>query len=175
MDEIKIINRIKNGDRHAMEILINAYYQSVFAYFYCHTASRETSMDLTQEVFIKIIASIEKYENKGKFKSWLFTIAANHLRNHWKYQSIHTVYALEENTVYDDWDDITDNINLQQALLKISNDQRESIILKYYLGFTTKEISRMLGIKEPTIKARIRYGLQKLNQLLRGDHGGQKK
>ena len=95
---MKTIDRMKHGDRQAMDTLINAYYQSVFAYFYHHTAKRDFSMDLTQEVFIKVITTIGEYQNKGKFKSWLFTIAVNHLRNHWKYQSRHSECEFNENS-----------------------------------------------------------------------------
>ncbi len=174
VDEIKIIDRIKNGDRYAMDMLIKTYYQSVFAYFYCHTGSREVSMDLTQEVFIKVITYIEGYKNKGRFKAWLFTVAANHLRNHWKHQRVHhTENELKGNMIYIDSDDMSEKLDLKQALLRIPHDQREPIILKYYYGFTTKEISEILAEKEPTIKGRIRYGLEKLKKILRGEPDGQ--
>jgi len=51
----------------------------------------------------------------------------------------------------------------------IPTDQRDCIVLKYYYGFTSREIAEMLKVKEPTVKARIRYGLSKLGKLLRGD------
>lgn len=167
MDEIKIIDRIKHGDRRALDSLIEAYYQTIFVYFYCHTASRETSMDLTQEVFVKMVASIENYENSGKFKSWLFTIATNHLRNHWKYESSHQEYELDEESECGIWEDITSDVDLMDLLREIPTEQKNCLILKYYYGYTTREIAEMLKVKEPTVKARIRYGLRKLNQLLR--------
>jgi len=176
VDEMKTIDRIKHGDRQAMDTLINAYYQSVFAYFYHYTAKRDFSMDLTQEVFIKVITTIGEYQNKGKLKSWLFTIAVNHLRNHWKYQSRHYECEFDENSelVYDSWNDVSNNIDIHTALSKIPSEQREAIILKYYLGFTSKEISKMIRVKEPTVKARIQYGLQKLKRLLGGDDNGER-
>jgi len=50
----------------------------------------------------------------------------------------------------------------------IPTDQRDCIVLKYYYGFTSREIAEMLKVKEPTVKARIRYGLNKLSILLKG-------
>jgi len=172
VDEIKLIDRIKHGDRRALDTLIKAYYQSIFAYFYYHTQNREISMDLTQEVFVKMVASIETYENRGKFRSWLFTIAANHLRNHWKYESRHEEYEFEEESEKDiasSWESITDSAELLNALSMIPTDQRDCIVLKYYYGFTSREIAEMLNVKEPTVKARIRYGLNKLSILLKGE------
>ncbi|WP_245533161.1 RNA polymerase sigma factor [Coprothermobacter platensis] len=177
VDEIKLIDRIKHGDRRALDTLVKAYYQNVFAYFYYHTQNRETAMDLTQEVFVKVVASIETYENRGRFRSWLFTICANHLRNHWKYGSTHDEYELEEESEEDmavSWQNITDSTDLLNALSQISTDQRDCVILKYYYGFTSREIAEMLHIKEPTVKARIRYGLSKIAKLLRGDETGGK-
>jgi RNA polymerase sigma-70 factor (ECF subfamily) len=129
-------------------------------------------MDLTQEVFVKMVASIETYENRGKFRSWLFTIAANHLRNHWKYESRHEEYQFEEESEKDitsRWESITDSAELLNALSMIPTDQRDCIVLKYYYGFTSREIAEMLNVKEPTVKARIRYGLNKLSILLKGE------
>jgi RNA polymerase sigma-70 factor (ECF subfamily) len=129
-------------------------------------------MDLTQEVFVKMVASIETYENRGKFRSWLFTIAANHLRNHWKYESRHEEYQFEEESEKDitsRWESITDSAELLNALSMIPTDQRDCIVLKYYYGFTSREIAEMLNVKDPTVKARIRYGLNKLSILLKGE------
>jgi len=129
-------------------------------------------MDLTQEVFVKMVASIETYENRGKFRSWLFTIAANHLRNHWKYESRHEEYEFEEeseNDIASSWENVTDSAELLNALSRIPTDQRDCIVLKYYYGFNSREIAEMLKVKEPTVKARIRYGLNKLSILLKGE------
>jgi len=128
--------------------------------------------DLTQEVFVKMVASIETYENRGKFRSWLFTIAANHLRNHWKYESRHEEYEFEEeseNDITSSLENVTDSAELLNALSRIPTDQRDCIVLKYYYGFTSREIAEMLKVKEPTVKARIRYGLNKLSILLKGE------
>ena len=119
-----------------------------------------------------MVASIETYENRGKFRSWLFTIAANHLRNHWKYESRHEEYEFEEESEKDitsSWESITDSTELLNALSMIPTDQRDCIVLKYYYGFTSREIAEMLKVKEPTVKARIRYGLNKLSILLKGE------
>ena len=124
-------------------------------------------MDLTQEVFIKVISSIEKYKNKGKFKSWLFTIAANHLKNHWRYHNLHSEYSLKEDTEREAEKDNTTRIDVRQALLHIPVQQKEVIVLMYYYGFTAKEIARIISEKESTVKARIRYGLQKMEKLLK--------
>jgi len=118
------------------------------------------------------VASIETYENRGKFRSWLFTIAANHLRNHWKYESRHEEYEFEEESEKDitsSLENVTDSAELLNALSMIPTDQRDCIVLKYYYGFTSREIAEMLKVKEPTVKARIRYGLNKLSILLKGE------
>jgi len=98
-------------------------------------------MDLTQEVFVKMVASIETYENRGKFRSWLFTIAANHLRNHWKYESRHEEYEFEEeseNDIASSWENVTDSAELLNALSRIPTDQRDCIVLKLLLRFNSR-------------------------------------
>ena len=96
MLEQRLIQRIQQGDRDALNSLIKEYYQSVFAYFYRNTRDYHKSNDLTQDVFIKVVSGIDKYDNRGRFKAWLFTVACNVLRNQWRHD---TTYSLRINRV----------------------------------------------------------------------------
>ena len=84
MEESKLVKRAQKGDRDAMEALIGGYYPLVFAYFYKNTGRYHQSKDLTQEVFIKMISGLSGYRPRAAFKSWLFAIASNHLKNHYR-------------------------------------------------------------------------------------------
>lgn len=171
MEEQALIKKVQSGDSNAMNSLISGYYQSVFAFFYKNTSNFHQSKDLTQEVFIKMVAGISSYRPKTPFKNWLFTIASNHLKNYYRTQSRYPecVELSEEYiAINNSMADIAAQNDIRTALSRLPPEQRETIILRYYNEFSIKEISRITGAREPTVKARIRYGLEKMEKELEG-------
>lgn len=171
MEEQALIKKVQSGDGDAMNSLISGYYQSIFSFFYKNTGNYHQSKDLTQEVFIKMVAGISKYRPKSPFKNWLFTIASNHLKNYYRTLSRHPEWAEITDECIKTTNDIA-NIALENdikvALRHLPSEQREAVILRYYNDFSVKEISKITGAMETTVKARIRYGLEKLKTELEG-------
>lgn len=167
MEEKRLIEKIRQGNRGAMDEMVKLYYQTIFAYFYRNTGDYHRSCDLTQEVFIKAISAISAYKNNGKFKAWLFAIASNHLRNDWRYRKIHPQEELEEDTIdASKTSGETQKVELEEALGNLPPEQREAVVLKYYHGLKITEIAKVTGVKDATIKSRLKYGLEKLRKLL---------
>lgn len=165
MEEHALIKKVQSGDNDAMNSLISGYYQFIFAFFYKNTGNYHQSKDLTQEVFIKMIAGISKYRHKSPFKNWLFTIASNHLKNYYRTLSRKPEWTEITDECIKSTNDIA-NIALENdievVLRHLPSEQREAVILRYCNDFTIKEISKITGATETTVKARIRYGLEKL-------------
>lgn len=173
MEEQLLIKKVQNGDKTAMTGLIGSYYQPVFAFFYKNTGDYHGSKDLTQEVFIKMAAGISKYKPKTPFKNWLFAIASNHLKNHYRTLSRRPacVEMSEEYTGNGgEMENIMAENDVKTALADLPCEQREAVILRYYNEFSIKDIAKITGAKETTVKARIRYGLEKLKTELEGYH-----
>lgn len=171
MDDLNLIKKIQSGDKNTIEFLIKKYYQSIYSFFYKNTGCYHQSKDLTQEVFIKMAAGIASYQPKKNFKSWLFTIASNHLKNYYRTLSRHPEYT-ELSDEYATIDNRITNIAIKSdvnaALALLPPEQRETIILRYYNDLSIMEIAKITGAKETTVKARIRYGLEKLKIELEG-------
>lgn len=170
-DDKKLITQVQSGDRKALDRLIKQYYQSIFGYFYRATSDYHQSKDLTQEVFIKMVVNINKYKPKSHFKSWLFTIASNHLKNHWRTISRRPKCSeMPEEMLWEDdaLDSFIQRNVISSALNTLPQEQREAVVLRFYNGFTMKEIAKITDIKETTVKARIKYGLDKLKKRLEG-------
>lgn len=171
MEEQELIKKVQSGNDDAMNSLISGYYQSIFAFFYKNTGNYHQSKDLTQEVFIKMVAGISKYRPKTPFKNWLFTIASNHLKNYYRTLSRRPecVEITDEYiAMINDIADVGMETDIKSALAHLPPEQREVVILRYYNEFSIKEISRITGAMETTVKARIRYGLEKLKTELEG-------
>ncbi|MDQ0253560.1 DNA-directed RNA polymerase specialized sigma24 family protein [Evansella vedderi] len=80
----ELIEEIKNGSQAAMEVLIKKQYKTIFAYVYRKVGDYHLAYDMTQEVFIKMMKSINEYKGGGKFQHWLLKIAVNHCRDYFR-------------------------------------------------------------------------------------------
>lgn len=171
MEERELIRQAQRGGREAMEALIGGYYPVVFAYFYKNTGLYHQSKDLTQEVFIKMVSGLSGYKPRAPFKSWLFAIASNHLKNHYRTASRRPDPAELTEDLPLDGCEISRaelRLDLRAALEKLPPEQREAVVLRFYHDFTTREIGEITGAKEAAVKSRIRYGLDKLKKELEG-------
>lgn len=180
-DEAAWIQNVQNGGEEALACLIERYYHAVYTYFYKNTGQYHQSMDLTQEVFMKVAAAIGRYRPRASFQSWLFKIASNHLKNYYrslarrpreqgfsgeltqKFPAAPAETAAEENAVEQKSD-------LANALARLPAAQREAVLLRFYHDFSVKEIAKITGVPQTTVKARIRYGLAKLKKELGGSY-----
>lgn len=118
-----------------------------------------------------MISGISRYKPKASFKSWLFTIASNHLKNYYRTLSRHSEYVgLSDDIIAEESAIIVAEMkkDMNIALSRLPQEQRESIILRFYNDFSIREIARIMGVMETTVKARIRYGLKKLKKELEG-------
>lgn len=171
MEAQLLIKKVQNGDSEAINSLISEYYRPIFVFFYKNTSNYHQSQDLTQEVFIKMMAGISRYRPTTQFKSWLFTIASNHLKNYYRTLSRRPVCVeiSEEHTAMDNKiENVAIESDIKAALSSLPPEQKEAVILRYYHDFSIKDISKITGAKQTTVKARIRYGLEKLKTELEG-------
>lgn len=173
----ELIVEIKNGSQAAMEVLVKRYYKNIFAYIYRKVGDYHLSYDLTQEVFIKMMKSIDTYKAQGKFENWLLTIAVNHCRDY--FRSSKYKHKNEETDlkywIDDEKANVTDLLSqkveseqVRMALQKLPEYQRETIVLRYYHDLKIKEIALITNSKEATVKSRLRQGIKKLKVFFKG-------
>lgn len=170
MEEKELIYRIQHGEKELLEKLIQKYYDDIYRFCYYKTGNASLSYDLTQETFLKLIKYIGTYKHRGKFKSYLITIAIN-VCNTYFYKNNIDLEELGGNQNYDtkssnELEKIEEKDIVVQALNELSEKQKEVIILKYYEGLKIKDISKMLDEKVPTIKSRLKQGIEKLSRYL---------
>ena len=174
-----LIKEILKGNESAMEILVKRYYDLVHSYIYRTTNDYNIAYDITQDVFIKMMKSIDKYNlEDGKFKNWLLKIAVNTTKDYFKsktYKQRIENYDIENHEIEDKSNVIDiiskkeESIKIKEAVEKLPNLQREAIFLKYYNDLKIKEISKITGDNENTIKSRLFNGVKNLKKLLGGD------
>ena len=171
----RLIKKIKKkSDKVAANELISIYYKEIYSYVYKQTGDKEISMDLTQEIFISILKSINNYdEKKASFRTWLYKIATNKLIDYYrsKYYKYNTIsVSIEDFDIYDK-EDIEITIENKEVIEKIINiinrlkvvDQ-QVFRLKIFADYTFLEISNALEIPESTVKTKYYSILGKLRK-----------
>ncbi|MBW6410789.1 RNA polymerase sigma factor [Clostridium weizhouense] len=175
--DLKLIKLIqKKGDRTAANTLITLYYKEIYAYVFKQSNNIELSLDLTQEIFISMMKSINDFNSKkASFKTWLYKISSNKIIDY--YRSKYYKQGINLGNI-DDLE-FKDNLNIEECFI-INEDAREImeiinkmegsiqqiIRLKIFADMTFNEISKALEIKESTVKTRYYSAIRRINKIL---------
>src|SRR5215218_7849864 len=71
-----------NGVEGSFEELVRRYQRPISAYVYRMVGNYESALDLTQEIFIKVYSSLDRYRAEFKFSTWIYKIAHNAAVDH---------------------------------------------------------------------------------------------
>lgn len=174
MSEEKNIEKAILGDEECIRIIIDKWYPIIRSFCYRCINDYTEAEDLTQDVFLKVVINLPKYNEKGKFKSWIFKIAVNTCKDYYKYKLNNSFFSelkieMQDNELIEE--DFSGNFIekelLKSALCSLKYKYRESIILHYFHQFTLREIGEILHVPKATVNTRIRRGLSQLNDILK--------
>ena len=170
------------GDHGAWDGIVRQYNQRIYNLAYRFTGRFDEAEDLTQEIFLKVYRTLNSYRpESGALVTWIVRVGRNHIIDHYrkfKTERTHTdsleveyekaeenparyaspAQALEQRELSE---------RVHQALLKISEDLREAVILRDLEEFTYEEIASMLDLPLGTVKSRINRGRAELARLLK--------
>lgn len=150
--------------------MIEAYIEKVQRYAVNHTYTCDEADELSQEILLTVIRELPRLRDESKFEPWLWGIANNVTKSFrrfmGKYRATYS-YDVLENVPYEEFDEdenegLYDFLRTKIAML--SEIYRNIIILYYYDGLSTKEISDRLGIPEGTVTWRLSAGRKKLKK-----------
>ena len=173
MNEKALIKKCQRGDRSAFEELIRLYYDYVFGFLVKSTANEMLSEDLTQETFLKMIKSIERFDTGGSatFGTWLITIAKNCYTDHLRRNRvlIEDIDAVPPGSAENVADEVERRLTFEQAMAALETlptEQALAIRLKYVEDITLAQIATQSGVQPKTVKSRIHEGTVKLRKKL---------
>ncbi|NLU31535.1 MAG: sigma-70 family RNA polymerase sigma factor [Clostridiaceae bacterium] len=167
--------------REEILYLYSEYAGSVYNFFYYSTGDREASMDLVNDVFVKVLDKSPTFDHrKGNIKVWLFTVARNTLRDYLRFRrrvkpclSIDDALELPAPEHSDPEAAAAlkaDIMSLTQALEALNKRERSLIALKYGAGFRNKDMARLTGMSEKHVGVILCRALSKLRKhLMMGD------
>lgn len=163
------IARAKEGDHDALRLLYLRYSDNVYGYVRSIVRDDCEAEDLTQQVFMKLITVIVKYQDHGvPFSGWLLRLARNvaldHLRRR---RPTPTEDVLGAESHDGDEDDARDRArDLHAALASLPDEQRSVMIMRHVVGLSPPEIAERMGRSESSIHGLHHRGRRALRQEL---------
>jgi RNA polymerase sigma-70 factor (ECF subfamily) len=129
--------------------------------------------DLVQKTFINAFRNIRRFDRRSNLKTWLYRIAINACKNHFRDDprrrevDIEGMIILDEKNPLDHIISEEERIGLSVALKELPEKQRQTVILKVYQGLKYREIAEVTGCSEGTAKANFHFGVKKLRKILK--------
>lgn len=171
--EHKAIEAAK-ADPRRFAPLYEGYFGDIFRFIHRRAGQAELTADLTQQTFLKAMLALPKYEQRGlPFRAWLYRIALNELRMHWRKRkeqvmdlSFAEVRGLSEEIGLGE--DEEGMRRLGAALSRLGADQARLVELRYFDGLAYAEMGQVLGIGEDAAKMRTHRVLGQLRKYLVG-------
>ncbi len=146
------------------------YVEKVYGYAVNRTYTQDEADELAQEILLTAVRELPKLKDLEKFEPWLWGVAANvtksFRRSLGKQRAMYSYDTLENLCQVDDYvfeqEEIYEYIRTQ--VTRLSATYRDIIVLYYYDGLSTKEISKKLNIPEGTIRWRLTEARKKLKK-----------
>lgn len=163
IDEEKLLHKIRDGDSASLDKLVVFYYPDILRYCLWHTPNKQTAEDATQDTFLKAIRHLDTYVHRGKFRAFLYKIAANVCID---YSRKKTMEQLPDDLQeYDSQlEQIELDANFMWLLRGLADEQREVVLLRFAHELKIREIAEVTGVPMRTVQSRLRSALKRLEK-----------
>lgn len=179
--ELQWIEQCLAGDESGYQRLLDRHRQGIYGMAYRMLGDAEDANDVAQEAFVKAFTSLEKYDRRFKFSSWLYRIATNLCIDTLRRRKGHTISLDAEDEdgrdlksrLPDRNSDPSDLVQrsergaiIKRALEKLDAKYRTVIVLRHDQELSYEEIASILGLPVGTVKVRVHRARQRLRDLL---------
>ena len=167
----EIIERVKNGDKNAYDLLVLKYQQRVINLISRFVKNHADALDVSQETFIKAYKALPNFRGESAFYTWLYRIAVNTAKNHLTVQSrkitksdydVTEIEQIEGNMTLTEQttpENLLFKDELQETVLNtienLPEDLKSAIMLREIEGLSYEEIASVMGCPVGTVRSRI--------------------
>jgi RNA polymerase sigma-70 factor (ECF subfamily) len=160
----------KQHDPAAWSAIYSENYVYVYRYVLAKLGRKEEAEDLTSQVFLEAMQGIGSYKDRGKpLLAWLYGIARNLVSNGVR-KARRSERALREQAATQDgeYDGLNlDSLELLRAMQGLTEDQRETLVLRFFVGLSATETGRILGKTEQAVYALQVRAINSLRRAMR--------
>ena len=177
--------RFQRGDVGAFSELVQRHKLPLYNFLLRQLRSRSNAQDGLQEVFLRVVQSAAEFKHEARFTTWVYTIARNLCIDHLRKMSIRNHESLDR-PVREDGPSLGEltqdthvdgsversarsnelRMRIAEAIEALPEEQREVFLLREAANLPFKEIAEITGTPENTVKSRMRYALERLQEAL---------
>ena len=171
MEDSELVTLSLAGDRNAFGELVERHQAALFHLALRVLRDREEAKDATQATFIKAWTHLAQFDHTRRFFSWIYRIQLNEAFN--RRVRAHPHEELDPNIASSDEDPRQAlargrvEAMIADALVELSPENREVVILRHWLNFSYDEIAEHVHVPPKTVKSRLFTARQKLGEILR--------
>lgn len=185
-DEV-LMMQFQGGAQAAFEVLLRRHKTPIFNFILRQLHNRTVAEDLVQEVFVRVVQKASTFKHEARFTTWIYAIARNLCIDHLRKMSLRRHPSLDQAGGKDrdrptlgeriadqhpssaaDRSVISGEIGdrIVTAVEALPAEQREVFLLRQVGKVPFKEIATITGVPENTVKSRMRYALERLQDAL---------
>lgn len=169
-EELALVTRAKAGEQAALGALWDDITPKLHGFLVNTLRDARLAEDVAQDTWLKAIRSLDKFELRGvRFSAWLFAIARNECKQHWRKGGREVLLEVEAHDVPDRADftgELSDKLALEKIMHTLSETEQEILRLRYIAELSFKEIAAVLSITPLAARLRIHRTLAKTRGLL---------
>jgi RNA polymerase sigma-70 factor (ECF subfamily) len=179
LTEVSLIRKARRGDGKALEALIRAHQEALYAFMLRLSGRPDVAEDVTQEAFVRVLSNLDRFDSRFRFSTWLFTIAKRLYVNSIqklapRYDSdfVSTRDSLGEppsraSAQRESFDNM--RLALDAALDDLNPQQREIVLLFHQQNWSITAISEHLAMPEGTVKSHLHRARKRMRQFILAD------
>lgn len=177
--------RYQQGDRAAFAQLVRRHQTSLFNFALRQVRVPQVAEDVVQESFVRVVQKATEFKHEARFTTWIYTITRNLCTDHLRKASLRRHPSLDESrgeegegpTLGEQTADPRASVEreatgtelkqrIANAVDTLPDEQREVFLLREIANLPFKEIAEVTGVPENTVKSRMRYALERLQEAL---------
>lgn len=177
--------RYQQGDRAAFASLVRRHQSPLFNFALRQVRTPELAQDIVQETFVRVVQKAADFKHEARFTTWVYTITRNLCIDHLRKGALRKHPSLDESrgeegegpTLGEQTADPRASVEREatgtelktrilRAVDKLPDDQREVFLMREVSNLPFKEIADITGVPENTVKSRMRYALERLQEAL---------
>lgn len=164
----KLVSAAKSGDADAFGELYALYARDLYRFALYYTGSPTLAQDAVSEAVLSAFENLSSLRKNDSFKQWLFKILLNGCKKAQKEKALASRLISLNDLTEDPAEepDMSVRVGIMHAMLELSEAERETVLLSYVSGYTSREIGKMTGERDTTIRSRLSRAAAKLRKHL---------